>query len=73
VVLQQNLSPSRPHPRRTSASVHAENWLLAVVCAEAGDGSEEQLLQLAAAAPRHDDGNCSQLISGAAEDAANGV
>jgi hypothetical protein len=53
--------------------MHAEHWLLAVVRAEAGDGAQEQLLQLAPAAPRHHDGYCPQLISGAAEDAADGV
>lgn len=70
-VLQQ--APPLPALMPTTPSMHAEHRLLAVVRAEAGDGAQEQLLQLAAAAPRHDDGNRPQLVSGAAEDAPNGV
>lgn len=61
--------PSRTH----TPSMHAEHRLLAVVRAEAGDGAQKQLLQLAAAAPRHHNRYRPQLVSRATEDAPNGV
>ena len=70
-VLQQ--APPLPALTLTIPSMHAEHRLLAVVRAEAGDGAQKQFLQFAPAAPRHHDGNCPQLISGAAEDTADGV